>query len=155
MRAIIGGVDGKPSPSPNSRRVASPGNRVGGLFSAATHSERTAGLIFFSPCHSALHPFIAQLERAAGFARDDTPEAKLAKLRVLLVPGSRDDEDIALLTELLRAVDQRLKAGQFAAARSALKINPARRIYERLGFNVTYEDQHKVYMRREPDRMLV
>jgi ribosomal protein S18 acetylase RimI-like enzyme len=31
------------------------------------------------------------------------------------------------------------------------KINPARRLYERLNFYVTQEDQHKIYMRREPD----
>src|ERR1700738_5060443 len=51
--------------------------------------------------HSALHPFIAQLERAAGFARDDTVEARLGKLPALLAPGSRGDDDIALLSELL------------------------------------------------------
>ena len=58
---------------------------------------------FCSPHHqdSALYPFIAQLERAAGFARDDTVEARLGKLRALLGPGTRDDDDIALLTELL------------------------------------------------------
>ncbi len=50
---------------------------------------------------SALHPFIVQLERAAGFSRDDTVEAKLGKLRALLMPGTRDDDDIALLSELL------------------------------------------------------
>jgi AAA ATPase domain/Adenylate and Guanylate cyclase catalytic domain len=58
---------------------------------------------FCSPHHqdSALYPFIAQLERAAGFARDDTAEVKLGKLRALLAPGARDDGDIALLSELL------------------------------------------------------
>ena len=58
---------------------------------------------FCSPHHqdSALYPFIVQLERAAGFARDDTVEAKLGKLRALLVPSTRDDDDIALLSELL------------------------------------------------------
>src|SRR6266536_1890392 len=57
---------------------------------------------FCSPHYqdSALHPFIIQLERAAGFARDDTVEAKLVKLRALLVPGTQDD-DFALLSELL------------------------------------------------------
>ena len=46
---------------------------------------------FCSPHHqdSALYPVIAQLERAAGFARDDTAEAKLGKLRGLLAPGTR------------------------------------------------------------------
>ena len=31
-----------------------------------------------------------------------------------------------------------------------VKINPAHRLYERLGFKRTHEDQHKVYMRLEP-----
>ena len=58
---------------------------------------------FCSPHHqdSALYPFIAQLERAAGFARDDTVEAKLGKLQALLAPSTRDDDEIALLSELL------------------------------------------------------
>ncbi len=58
---------------------------------------------FCSPHHqdSALHPFITQLERAAEFVRDDTVEAKLDKLRALLAPGTRDDDDITLLSELL------------------------------------------------------
>jgi class 3 adenylate cyclase/predicted ATPase len=58
---------------------------------------------FCSPHHqdSALYPFIAQLERAAGFARDDTVEERLGKLRALLAPGTRDDDDSTLLTELL------------------------------------------------------
>jgi hypothetical protein len=33
---------------------------------------------------SALYPFISQLERAAGFAHDDAPQAKLNKLDTLL-----------------------------------------------------------------------
>jgi class 3 adenylate cyclase len=58
---------------------------------------------FCSPHHqdSALYPFIAQLERAAGFVRDDTVEARLGKLRTVLAPGAPDDDDFALLSELL------------------------------------------------------
>src|SRR6516162_4184165 len=41
--------------------------------------------------HSALYPIIAQLERAAGFARDDTVEERLGKLRALLARGARDE----------------------------------------------------------------
>lgn len=39
-----------------------------------------------SPYHtnSALHPVIEQIERAAGFARDDTADEKLIKLETLL-----------------------------------------------------------------------
>ena len=44
-----------------------------------------------SPHHttSPLHPVIEQLERAAGFARDEPPEAQLAKLEALLARGTR------------------------------------------------------------------
>lgn len=56
---------------------------------------------FCSPHHqdSALHPTIAQLERAAGLERDDPSERKLDKLAALLAPSS--PEDGALLAELL------------------------------------------------------
>jgi class 3 adenylate cyclase len=61
---------------------------------------------FCSPHHqdSALHPSIAQLERAAGFEREDTPEVKLDKLQ-LLAPAS--PEDGALLAELLSLPTER------------------------------------------------
>src|SRR5262249_25555358 len=58
---------------------------------------------FCSPHHqdSALHPSIAQLEHAANFAPDDTPEAKLNKLEALLAPTMPPQEHVALLAELL------------------------------------------------------
>ncbi len=58
---------------------------------------------FCSPYHqdSALHPTIAQLERSAGFAREDTPEIKLAKLETLLARTQASNEDVALFAELL------------------------------------------------------
>ncbi len=57
---------------------------------------------FCSPHHqdSALYPFIAQLERAAGFAREDGPETKLDKLATLLAPAA-EIGDMSLLVELL------------------------------------------------------
>ena len=58
---------------------------------------------FCSPYHqdSALYPFITQLERAAGFVRDDAVQQKLGKLRELLAPGARGGDEIELLAELL------------------------------------------------------
>jgi class 3 adenylate cyclase len=59
---------------------------------------------FCSPHHqdSALYPSIAQLERAAGFRRDDTNEQRLAKLEAVLAQGANDlSEVIPLLAELL------------------------------------------------------
>jgi len=60
-------------------------------------------LYFCSPYHqnSALYPIIAQLERAAGFERDDVTELKLEKLEGLLAALSSIEEDIALLADLL------------------------------------------------------
>jgi GNAT superfamily N-acetyltransferase len=45
------------------------------------------------------------------------------------------------------------EAGQAgrAVTLGVVKVNPARRLYERLGFRITHEDQYKFYMRREPD----
>jgi predicted ATPase len=57
-----------------------------------------------SPHHitSPLHPLIEQLERAAGFARDDPPAARLDKLETLLAPGTdRLDEAVPLIAALL------------------------------------------------------
>jgi class 3 adenylate cyclase len=58
---------------------------------------------FCSPYHrnSALHPIIAQLENAAGFGRDDGAERKLEKLGALLAQTEVQDEEVAVLAELL------------------------------------------------------
>jgi class 3 adenylate cyclase/predicted ATPase len=59
---------------------------------------------FCSPHHqdSALYPSIAQLERAAGFRREDTPEERLAKLEAVLAQGANDlTEAVPLLADLL------------------------------------------------------
>jgi predicted ATPase len=59
---------------------------------------------FCSPHHqdSALYPGIAQLERAAGLRRDDTPEQRLGKLEAVLAQGTNDlNEAVPLLADLL------------------------------------------------------
>jgi class 3 adenylate cyclase len=58
---------------------------------------------FCSPYHrdSALFPFIDQLGRASGFAREDLPAAKLEKLEALLALAVPPDEDVAFLADLL------------------------------------------------------
>ena len=68
------------------------------------HAEPHLRLRYFcSPYHqdSALFPFIDQLGRAAGFARDDPPAAKLEKLEALLARAAPPDEDVAFLADLL------------------------------------------------------
>jgi len=58
---------------------------------------------FCSPYHQdgALFPFIDQLGRAAGFARDDPPAARLAKLEAVLALAAPPGEDVALIADLL------------------------------------------------------
>src|SRR3954465_15102091 len=78
-------------------------SRLTAALSAHIESESHTRLRYFcSPHHqsSALYPVIAQLERAAGFVRDDTAAIRLDKLRALLA-RSRHDDDFALLSELL------------------------------------------------------
>ena len=58
---------------------------------------------FCSPQHtdSALYPIIGQMERAAGLAHDDKPQAKLDKLDAVLAQTSTSTEDAALFAEML------------------------------------------------------
>jgi hypothetical protein len=58
---------------------------------------------FCSPQHtdSALYPIIGQMERAAGLARHDKPQAKLDKLDAMLAQSSTSAQDAALFAEML------------------------------------------------------
>jgi class 3 adenylate cyclase len=64
---------------------------------------------FCSPHHqdSALYPSIAQLERAAGFRRDDTAEQRLGKLEAVLSQGTNDlSEVVPLLADSIPKSDR-------------------------------------------------
>ena len=58
---------------------------------------------FCSPQHtdSAFYPIIGQMERAAGLARDDKPQAKLDKLDAMLTQSSTSIQDAALFAQIL------------------------------------------------------
>ena len=58
---------------------------------------------FCSPQHtdSAFYPIINQMERAAGLAHDDTPQAKLDKLDAVLAQSFTTRRDAALFAEML------------------------------------------------------
>ena len=78
-------------------------SRLTAALSEHIESEPHTRLRYFcSPHHqdSALYPFIAQLERAAGFARDDTAATKLDKLEALLGDGA-EPGDLSLIAEML------------------------------------------------------
>ena len=79
---------------------------------AAAIAERIAGERHLrlryqcSPYHtnSALHPFIAQLERAAGFKADDTAEERLDKVEALLAPSASQVWTLAPLFAALLSI---------------------------------------------------
>ena len=55
-------------------------------------------------------------------------------------------------TEVLRRIVEEASRLQLPIRLAVVKFNPSRRLYERLGFRVTHEDERKVYMTREPER---
>jgi predicted ATPase len=79
-------------------------SRMTAALAERLHAEPHLRLRYFcSPYHqdSALYPFIDQLGRAAGFARDDPPAARLEKLEALLASVAAPEEDLALIADLL------------------------------------------------------
>jgi predicted ATPase len=78
-------------------------SRLVEAFRGSVEGEQHTRLRYFcSPHHqdSALFPFIGQLERAAGFARDDAPSVRLDKPEALIAPNAAES-DAPLLAELL------------------------------------------------------
>jgi class 3 adenylate cyclase/predicted ATPase len=79
-------------------------SRLTAALAERLHTEPYLRLRYFCSPHyqdSALFPFIDQLGRAAGFARDDPPAARLEKLETLLALAAPPDEDVAFLADLL------------------------------------------------------
>ena len=79
-------------------------SRIAATLTERLEAEPAARLRYFcSPYHqdSALFPFVDQLGRAAGFAREDTAAAKLEKLEALAARAAPPDQDVALLADLL------------------------------------------------------
>jgi class 3 adenylate cyclase/tetratricopeptide (TPR) repeat protein len=79
-------------------------SRITAALAERLHAEPYLRLRYFcSPYHqdSALYPFIDQLGRAAGFANDDLPAARLEKLEALLARAAPPEEDVAFLADLL------------------------------------------------------
>jgi predicted ATPase/class 3 adenylate cyclase len=82
---------------------------------------------------SAFYPVIAQVERAAGFARGDMPAVRLAKLRALLAGAAPSDQDLALIAELHGLASDRAPAPDLSPQRKKeLTFNALLRQLERL-----------------------
>ncbi len=73
------------------------------LLERLTGEPHTRLRYFCSPQHtdSALFPIISQMERAAGFAHDDTPQRRLDKLAALLVHTFTPQQHAMLFAEML------------------------------------------------------
>ena len=73
------------------------------FWNASSGEPHTRLRYFCSPQHtdSAFYPIIGQMERAAGLAHDDKPQAKLDKLDAVLAQTSTSTEDAALFAEML------------------------------------------------------
>jgi ribosomal protein S18 acetylase RimI-like enzyme len=56
-------------------------------------------------------------------------------------------------TRVMQIVFEEAKRQSKAVTLGVMKGNPARRLYERLGFRITDEDKYKFYMRRDADVM--
>jgi len=54
-------------------------------------------------------------------------------------------------TEVLRRIIEEASRRRLPVRLAVVKFNRSRRLYERLGFRVTREDDRKVYMTRDPD----
>ena len=79
-------------------------SRIAAALAERLHAEAHLRLRYFcSPYYqdSALFPFIDQIGRTAGFARDDPPAAKREKLEALLARADPPDADVALLADLM------------------------------------------------------
>ena len=82
------------------------------LLEAIASEPHTRLRNFCSPqrTDSALYPTIGQIERAAGFTRDDILAAKLDKLDVLLAQSSTSAQDAALCRDAVAAQRRALSA---------------------------------------------
>ena len=96
------------------------------LLEKLTGEPHTRLRYFCSPQHtdSAFYPIISQIERAAGFTHDDTPQAKLNKLDALLAQTSTSAHDAALFAEMLSLPND----GRYPA----LELTPQQRRQETL-----------------------
>jgi predicted ATPase len=118
-------------------------SRIAAALHERLESEQHTRIRYFcSPHHqdSALYPIIAQLERAAEFARDDNVAAKFRKLKVLLAPASPGEEELALLSELLSLPDPEIHA-------AVAGFSPQRKREETLE---ALHDQLKALARQRP-----
>jgi ribosomal protein S18 acetylase RimI-like enzyme len=78
-----------------------------------------------------------------------TTQADALFLAQLFVDGSFQRQGIG--AEVMKQIINEAARADQAVTLGVVKTNPALRLYQRLGFHITHEDDRKFYMRREPD----
>jgi class 3 adenylate cyclase/predicted ATPase len=99
---------------------------------------------FCSPQHtdSAFYAIIGQMERAAGFRHDDTPQVKCEKLDAILAQTSTSIEDVALLADMLSLSND----GRYSALESTPQDRRARTLEALVAQLVALTRQNPVLM---------
>jgi predicted ATPase/class 3 adenylate cyclase len=123
-------------------------SRLVAALAEGLRGERYARLRYqCSPHHanSALHPFIAHLERAAGFKADDTPEQRLSKLELVLGPDAARTKAVMPLFAALLSIP----LGEDYAP---LALSPAQQRRRTLAAMI---DQLEAIARKQPILLLV
>jgi predicted ATPase/class 3 adenylate cyclase len=92
---------------------------------------------------SAFFPIISQMERAAGFAQDDTVQAKLDRLDALMAQSHTPRQDIALFADMLSLPND----GRYPA----LELTPQQRRQKTLA---TLHAQVEAFTRKNPVLMI-
>jgi GNAT superfamily N-acetyltransferase len=87
------------------------------------------------------------VRRRYRLAADQTTDSTLF-LGQLYLSGHMQRQGIG--TGVLQMLIEEARRAGKPVTLGVVKINPARRLYERLGFQRTHEDRHKVYMQLEP-----
>jgi ribosomal protein S18 acetylase RimI-like enzyme len=77
--------------------------------------------------------------------RSDCDEILLGSIYVL--PSM---QRLGIGTQALRSLLAQAGLESKALTLAVMKINPAVRLYERLGFRITHQDEYKLYMRADP-----
>jgi len=126
-------------------------SRLTEAFRESIAGEPHTRLRYFGSPHrqdSALFPFIAQLERAAGFERDDRPAARLDKLEALVAANAPAEGDVQSLAELLAVpLDNRYPALELTPQRKKEKtfealLRQVAGLAERQPVLMIFEDLH-------------
>jgi len=82
-----------------------------------------------------------------GWFQTTTSRDAIFLAQIFLEPSAQNQ---GIGTEVMhRLIDTAMRAGK-AVALEVVKSNPARRLYERLGFRITSDDDRKFHMRLDP-----